>query len=313
MEALTIRRGLCLDRHPGRSRHRSSARNDRALVDEAATQFSTLISQPSTLNSPVVLAPCRRGDAVNAWICWPRLGQSFWHDENYPLRNAIVGSYRKSPDGSLRLKPVSWQATFFFYRKPNHTLYSGIARACNEGWRLIAKPKGLQFSEPVIRLPAFVAGVASIATIALLLKELEFASAGVAAAFLSALHPWHIRYASEARAYAFVLCLIPLVIFFLLRAVRNGRWLVVDGIRNRGVLSDVFLSHMRLRHDRSECLCVPGDFVALGQRQRRSNTVYASNRREHFRGHALPATDASLRPPIPRLCKGNTRPRRTRL
>ncbi len=186
-------------------------------------QLSSLNPQPSTPRWfwPLVAVAM----LVNAWICWPRLGQSFWHDENYPLRNAIVGSYRKSPDGSLRLKPVSWQATFFFYRKPNHTLYSGIARACNEGWRLIARPKGLQFSEPVIRLPAYVAGIASIATIALLLNELEFAEAGVVAAFLSALHPWHIRYASEARAYAFVLCLIPLVILFLLRAVRNGRWL----------------------------------------------------------------------------------------
>ena len=30
--------------------------------------------------------------AVNSWICWPRLWQSFWHDENYPIRNAIVGT-----------------------------------------------------------------------------------------------------------------------------------------------------------------------------------------------------------------------------
>lgn len=162
--------------------------------------------------------------AVNAWICWPRLWQSLWHDENYPLRNAIVGVYRQRPDGSLSLKPVSWEATFFFYKKPNHTFYSGVARACNELWRRVARPKGLPFSEPVIRLPAYVAGIASIATIALLLQELEFPLAGVLAAFLSALHPWHIRYASEARAYAFVLCLIPLVFYTFLRALKDGRW-----------------------------------------------------------------------------------------
>ena len=162
--------------------------------------------------------------AVNAWICWPRLWQSFWHDESYPIRHAILGTYRALPDGSLKLKRVSWQATFFFYKKPNHTFYSGIARACNDVWQSLAKPKGLQFSEPVIRLPAYIAGIASITTIAMLLSELEFFSAGVGAAFLSALHPWHIRYASEARAYAFVLCLIPLVIYFFLRALNNGRW-----------------------------------------------------------------------------------------
>ena len=69
-----------------------------------------------------------------------------------------------------------------------------------------------------------MAGIASIATIALLLNELAFPSAGVMAAFLSALHPWHIRYASKARAYAFVLCLIPFVIYFFLRALENGLW-----------------------------------------------------------------------------------------
>src|SRR5258705_10403310 len=58
----------------------------------------------------------------------------------------------------------------------------------------------------------------------LLLNELEFPSAGVVAGFLSALHLWHIRYASEARAYTFVLCLIPLVIYFFLRTLEKGLW-----------------------------------------------------------------------------------------
>jgi uncharacterized membrane protein len=48
--------------------------------------------------------------------------------------------------------------------------------------------------------------------------------AGVVAAFLSALHPWHVRYASEARAYAFVLALVPLMLLFFLRALKEGRW-----------------------------------------------------------------------------------------
>ncbi|HET7237860.1 MAG TPA: glycosyltransferase family 39 protein, partial [Terrimicrobiaceae bacterium] len=162
--------------------------------------------------------------AVNAWICWPRLWQSFWHDENYPLRNAIVGVYRQRPDDSLSLKPVSWEATFFFTRSriiPSTVAWRVPATSFGVG---PARPKGLPFSEPVIRLPAYLAGIASIATIALLLQELEFPLAGVLAAFLSALHPWHIRYASEARAYAFVLCLIPLVLYSFLRALKDGRW-----------------------------------------------------------------------------------------
>ena len=62
-------------------------------------RVSSLNPQPSTPRWFWALVAVAM--ALNAWICWPRLGQSFWHDENYPLRNAIVGSYRKSPDGLL--------------------------------------------------------------------------------------------------------------------------------------------------------------------------------------------------------------------
>ena len=161
---------------------------------------------------------------VDGGLCWPRLGQSFWHDESYPIRNAIVGFYKKKSDGSLRLRPATWAETLFFYKKPNHTLYSAMARVANDSWRAIAKPKGLPFNESVIRVPAYLAGIASIGAMALLLEHLEFSSAGALAAFLTALHPWHIRYSSEARAYAFVLMLLPLVTYCLLRAIEEGRW-----------------------------------------------------------------------------------------
>ena len=179
--------------------------------------------QSSPFNSPLVLAPRGRGDGSQFLDLLATALSEFLARRKLPNSQRDRRHLQGLPDGSLKLKPVSWQATLFYYRKPNHTLYSGIARACNDVWQLITRPKGLQFSESVIRFPAYIAGIASIATIALLLNELQFASAGVVAAFLSAFHPWHIRYASEARAYAFVLCLIPLVIFFFLRALENGR------------------------------------------------------------------------------------------
>ncbi len=83
---------------------------------------------------------------ANAWLCFPRLFHSFWHDENYLVRNAILGHYVPKPDGSLKLKETKWSDTLFFYRKPNHTFYSGVVRAINDTWRKVAKPKGLQFN-----------------------------------------------------------------------------------------------------------------------------------------------------------------------
>ena len=48
--------------------------------------------------------------------------------------------------------------------------------------------------------------------------------AGILAMFLLAIHPWFIRYGTETRGYAFVLLLAPLVLCFLIKAVRRGRW-----------------------------------------------------------------------------------------
>lgn len=169
---------------------------------------------------PLILAAM----VLTAWVGWPRLGQSIWHDEAYPIRRTIVGTYKEQKDGTLKLDPVSWQETFFYFKKPNHVLHSVICRVFNDTWRAVAHPQGLQFSETAIRLPTYLAGLAGVATLALLLLRLGFPSAGVIAAFLAALHPWYLRYASEARSYAFVLCLVPLLLYIVLQALRTGRW-----------------------------------------------------------------------------------------
>lgn len=161
---------------------------------------------------------------VTAWVGWPRLSQSLWHDEAYPVRRTIVGDYKEQPDGSLKLDQVSWQETLFYFKKPNHVLHSAICKVFNDTWRCFSASSGLQFSEMAIRLPTYLAGIAGVATIALFLRRLGFPSAAVIAAWLTALHPWYIRYATEARAYAFVLCLIPLLLLLFVEAVSRGRW-----------------------------------------------------------------------------------------
>jgi hypothetical protein len=41
---------------------------------------------------------------------------------------------------------------------------------------------------------------------------------------LAALHPWHVRYSSEARGHGFLLLGVPLCFYFLQRALEDGRW-----------------------------------------------------------------------------------------
>ena len=47
---------------------------------------------------------------------------------------------------------------------------------------------------------------------------------GVVAAFLLAIHPWNIRYASEARGYSLLILLVPLLFVFWRRAMVSGQW-----------------------------------------------------------------------------------------
>ncbi len=52
-----------------------------------------------------------------------------------------------------------------------------------------------------MRVPTLLVGMLSVAAVAWLLLECGFPLAGAIAAFLLALHPWHLRYATEARGY----------------------------------------------------------------------------------------------------------------
>jgi hypothetical protein len=154
-----------------------------------------------------------------------RLPQSLWDDEDSSLHRAVLGQYRRDETGDIKLKETTWKVALWNYWKPaNHQLQTILSKASLETWRAIARPTGLQFTEPVVRFPCLIAGILSIAAIALLLKRLGFARAGVLAAFLLAIHPWHVRYAIELRGYIFTLLFGPLMIYCLLQAIDSSRW-----------------------------------------------------------------------------------------
>jgi Dolichyl-phosphate-mannose-protein mannosyltransferase len=153
-----------------------------------------------------------------------RLRQSFWDDEVYAMRRAIHGQWRRNDDDSIKFRPVTWQETFWFFEKPQHQLHSIITRIVLDSWRAVARPVGLGFREDIARIPSYLAGILSVGAIALLLWRLGFPAAGVLAAFLFVVHPWHIRYASEMRAYSLMLLVMPLCYVFLIEALHTGTW-----------------------------------------------------------------------------------------
>lgn len=179
------------------------------------------------------------GPATSKWF-WPvvigamifcggaaamRMNYGFAHDEDYSARRVIAGSYRLNQQGEVTGENLRWTQTFYYYRKPNnHPLHSILARAAWTAWQAVAPPEKWHMKEPVIRLAAWCGGVAAVGMLAVLLRRLVSARAGMVAAWLLALHPWHIRYSSEARGYSLMLFLISVVLYFWLRAARENLW-----------------------------------------------------------------------------------------
>lgn len=162
---------------------------------------------------------------ITAGFAFPRLSHSLWDDEEYALRRSVLGTYKDTENGIPELRRLRWEDTFFSYKKPtNHVFYSVLSRLSLGAWSWSADGRGLPFVEWAYRLPAYLAGIASIAALAWLLADFGWASAGVGAAFLLALHPWHLRYASEARGYSLVLLLIPLLLLAWKRGMERGTW-----------------------------------------------------------------------------------------
>lgn len=157
-----------------------------------------------------------------------RLNHDLWADEEVTLRLFVQGGYKPDPgkdDGSVVFKEFGAGRAFQHYSKPtNHIFYSILSRLSVSVWKMFRQPEGMPFSEAALRFPAWIFGILSIAALALLVKELGLPRAGVIAAFVMALHPWYLRYASEARGYSMILCFVPLLVVCWMRAIRTNQW-----------------------------------------------------------------------------------------
>lgn len=159
-----------------------------------------------------------------AWNAWPRMNLSLWGDEEHTLRTYILGAWEKNEAGEIELKRVTWQRSLFGYVNPNnHILNTILARISLDTWhRMGGLQEPLPFSEAVLRAPAFVAGVLGVIAIGLFISRLGHPGAGVLAAFICALHPWYLRYTSEARGYGLMFLFLPLGLWFAAGAWRTG-------------------------------------------------------------------------------------------
>ena len=191
-------------------------------------------TQPLAANAPrrARIAPAAlAGVGLACVLCgalrWPLAHGGVWWDEAWTVRNTIVGKYdaKDGEPGKLEFVPASWTKTLWYYHKPtNHALYSIAAKLSIDGWRLATGAPREAWDEFALRLPAFAAAIATVALLALLVHDLGFPRAAPAAAFLLAVHPWHVRFGADGRGYSFMVLFAALAAWCLLHGLRDGRW-----------------------------------------------------------------------------------------
>ncbi len=183
------------------------------------------IPKESTPQLPRGFLPCLVGAMVAcASLGLPRLGQSLWEDEVYSVRRCILGEYHVKDDGTVELKKLPWKNTLWKYTTTNHIFQSILARLSHSAWRTLARPTGLQLNEAAARLPSYLAGILVVGAIGLLAARFGLAWEGALAAWLIAIHPWHMRFTTEARGYGLVALLIPVSVLLAVYALNRGQW-----------------------------------------------------------------------------------------
>ena len=185
---------------------------------------------------PDLAAPDRAGRAVAAvaalamltaaLMAAPRLEFSFAEDEQRTVRHSVDGEYVRNREGDLVFREVPWRDTWLYsLNSPNnHVPFSLLARLSLGAWRAVAHPELRFASESAARLPAFVLGIAAIGALAWFLWRIGLPWAAGFAAILMAIHPWHLRYTSEARGYSLLLLCMPLLLGAMVAVLHRGTW-----------------------------------------------------------------------------------------
>ena len=193
-------------------------------------ELSTLVDGPTQNVTPsnrrVLWVVVGATMLISGILNEPRLRVSLWGDEVITMRDFVVGRVRRlKKNNLLHVEPVRWTDTVFGYWRPNnHVLYSAAAHWSHDALSKNQSQTAPYFNELALRLPAFLAGLAAIPMLAALALRLGWPHAGMASVVLLTLHPWCVRFSTEARGYAFLLFLTPALLLCLVEGARTGRW-----------------------------------------------------------------------------------------
>ncbi len=159
-------------------------------------------------------------------VRWLRLDLSLYNDEAHNFRRYFSGYFQQRSDGTTRWREPSWGETLWLNQVGNNsTPFSVSARLSHAAaLRLTGSPVGT-VHEVGLRFPSWVAGLGTLLVVwALLRRLLPDSGASWWGILLLGLHPWHVRYSSEARGYSFMMLGVALCLYFALRAWQENRW-----------------------------------------------------------------------------------------
>ena len=191
------------------------------------SEFSTLNSELRTLNSTRATWICLCVTlSVAGALRWSRMDLSFYNDEAHTFRTYIAGHHKEADEnGVQKWRQVPWKETFFMNKYGNNlTPFSVLGRVCYDAWKKITHAKEGAVCEAAVRMPALLAGLGSLLVLWLLVRRIMDGAISWCILLLGAVHPWHLRYSTEARGYGLLLLGVALCFYFTQRALENGRW-----------------------------------------------------------------------------------------
>lgn len=156
----------------------------------------------------------------------PRLGYSLWGDEEYAAGKFVADQVDVADDGKVSITPTPWVETLWNYWRPtNHMGFTVLSRLTHDAF--FKRPTGPTdpfMSETLIRLPTFLAGIASLFALVWACRVWGWGRFAVAVALAMSGHAWLIRFGVDARGYGIVVFLSLVLLGVLGRALQSGLW-----------------------------------------------------------------------------------------
>ena len=167
-----------------------------------------------TLLLIVFLGAFLRWNLINSSISWEEFEILGGDSEKIDSYNSVTSS-------------DDWSSVLWDYPSPDKSpLLKAMVKLSHGTWSSMGEFTDPIFSEFAIRLPNFLASLASIFLIGILMKNWGFKNGGILASFLLAMHPWHIENGSLVTTDGILIFLIILTALFLTKSINDtsGRW-----------------------------------------------------------------------------------------